>query len=950
MFNFIRLLCFILMSQVCLAEDFLTPIERQWLNEHKDNIVLAPTPSYSPFEYFDSEGKFNGICADFIQVVEKKLGIKFKVAQMASWSEVLRLAQEYKIDFTTAAQRTPEREAFWNFTRPYLTVQSVIVVRKEFKSNFNLSSLGGFHVGAAKGFAITAHVRKNYPRINLIEVLDERLALRMVSTGELDAAIIELPVALYFSKLDGLTNVRIAGDAEYSYSFGMAVRKDWPILQSILDKALAQIRNDEKEAIYEKWVPVAGYTSTNYNYILFGFGLLALIITSIAFWNWTLRREIKKRNSEIQKKYTELRLAEERRVKGEQLFEIIFETIPYTASIINLKNFHYLKVNKSYLNFYGLKKDEVLNISIFDRFGPDYRESILHLIDQVKSHNAISNYQIKVQTGKGERTILISAVQVFLKGEACCLFVSNDISDRVAMEKNLEENEHRYRTLFNSASDAILLSEGGIIKACNTKAQILFGCSEERMINRSVLEFSADTQSDGTSSREAMIKHLQSINTQSHDIIEWKHKKVDGTEFETEISLNNFTLSNTKQTIAIIRDISQRKLVEHELTQARQLAIQANEAKSIFLANMTHEMRTPLNSILGMIEILSETKLNSDQEQPLQIAQSNCEALLGIISDILDFSKIEKGEMIVENYPLDLRHLLDEVITMFTPRLRSKGLTFQLSIEKSLPQAIWGDTLRLRQILVNLITNAIKFTELGGIILKVTKESTTQIPCAIQFSLTDTGIGISEDKLPLLFNRFSQLDSSITKKYGGTGLGLCICKNLVELMHGNIQCQTEIGKGSTFIFTLPLKEASIESIPATKNEVHKILLNSSPEILVVDDSEDNIILTKKYLEKTSCKLDTAENGNQALQLIYKKRYNIILMDMAMPVMDGFTATVAIRLYEKENNLERTPIIALTAYALETEKAKALEAGCDLYVTKPIKKQKLLDIIADFTIK
>lgn len=370
-------------------------------------------------------------------------------------------------------------------------------------------------------------------------------------------------------------------------------------------------------------------------------------------------------------------------------------------------------------------------------------------------------------------------------------------------------------------------------------------------------------------------------------------------------------------------------------------------AKTEFLAHMSHEIRTPINTIVGMTELLKDTPLTSDQQKYLHTLSLAAASLVELVDDILDLSKIESGHLEMESIPFELRDVIEKTFGLTAMRAQQKGLELGLQIAPEVPKVLVGDPNRLRQVLVNLIGNAIKFTETGKVRLSVHHTQGAPGPGALTFSVTDTGIGMTDTQIKKLFKPFTQADLSITRKYGGTGLGLSICKQLVEGMGGKIWVTSREGEGSTFSFSVQLHTQD-HYLP---REAPPTAQDSRPlRILIVDDHDINRMLLATYMKGTPYILDTSDNGEAAVQK-YKKNplaFDLILMDMQMPVMDGLTATKKIRAIEKANGVRTIPILALTAHALQSEIQKSLSAGCTAHLTKPIKKNQLLSAIVTAT--
>lgn len=380
--------------------------------------------------------------------------------------------------------------------------------------------------------------------------------------------------------------------------------------------------------------------------------------------------------------------------------------------------------------------------------------------------------------------------------------------------------------------------------------------------------------------------------------------------------------------------------------QAKLQAEIANEQKSVFLASMSHEMRTPLHSIIGITEILSNSSLDKEQSDLVKIAHNAGENLLCIINDTLDLSRIESGVLNIENIPFLLSEQIESCIAIVGIRAKEKKINLSWQIEESLSDNRKGDPTRLRQIILNLLNNAIKFSDKGTVSLQVNKMTDEQGQDKLLFSVIDQGIGIPADKQSVIFESFKQADESVTRKFGGTGLGLAISKKLVELMNGKIWVESAIGNGSTFFFSVNLPVASTIQ-DSLKKEYKEIKTDRTLKILIADDNEVNLLIFELFL-KEKHHVFTAKNGQEAFEMCKKDKFDLVFLDVGMPIMDGYTATNQIRLWEKEYNKERTMIIACTANAFETDVQRSLEAGCDGHLAKPFSKEKLFEVIAEYS--
>ena len=392
-------------------------------------------------------------------------------------------------------------------------------------------------------------------------------------------------------------------------------------------------------------------------------------------------------------------------------------------------------------------------------------------------------------------------------------------------------------------------------------------------------------------------------------------------------------------------DISASKEYEIRLQEAKAKAEEANRAKSDFLAHMSHEIRTPLTTISGTAEILAQNmeELDEKKQNLIRVLNSSSIALKDLISDVLDFSKIESGELALEETPFGLQDAFQHIVSVMSVRTAEKGLDFVFDYEEVKDVRFYGDPIRLRQILINLIGNALKFTEKGYVRVIASRQTEAHTP-VLRIDVKDSGIGIPEEHKETIFERFKQGDSSVSRKYGGTGLGLPISQKLASLMGGDILVESTQGKGSTFSLILPLREvegaAESEQIydEALKNKINdklKAAISNTNKILLVEDYEGNVVVLSYILEEMDFAYDVANTGLEALNLWKDNYYNLILMDIQMPEMDGFTATAQIRHMEEEQGIERTPIIGMTAHALVGDKDKCIEAGMDAYLPKPV---------------
>src|SRR5476651_323633 len=501
-------------------------------------------------------------------------------------------------------------------------------------------------------------------------------------------------------------------------------------------------------------------------------------------------------------------------------------------------------------------------------------------------------------------------------------------AERKKLDQRLRDQQFYTRSLIESNIDALMTTDpAGIITDVNKQMEALTGCTRDELIGAPFKGYFTDPER-----AEAGIKLV--LNEKKVSDYELTARARDGTK--TVVSYNATTFYDRDRTLqgvfAAARDVTEGKRVEMELKQAKALAESASRTKSDFLASMSHEIRTPMNAIMGIADLLAKTALSPEQDKYVQIFRRAGDNLLNLINDILDLSKVEASQLELERTGFSLNDLLEKVIEMVAVRAHEKGLALVCEIAPNVPANLVGDPTRLRQVLLNLVGNAIKFTETGEVSLRITSDGNNSVPTALRFTVSDTGIGIANDKLDRVFERFTQADSSTTRRFGGSGLGLTISKRLVDLMGGRGWAESGVGVGSVFSFAVPLE------VWAGARRQAAVSIGTGPEpplpplrILLAEDSPDNCTITLAYLEDTPYRVEIAETGAIACEMFVAGHYDLVLMDRQMPVMDGLTATRKIRAWEQANGRPPTPIIALTASALKGDREKCLAAGCTAFL-------------------
>ena len=514
--------------------------------------------------------------------------------------------------------------------------------------------------------------------------------------------------------------------------------------------------------------------------------------------------------------------------------------------------------------------------------------------------------------------------------------LEQDIQRRKLTEEKLQESERRLQLVLDSIQTGVLIIEADTcrISDANPYAIDLIGASREDIIGSPCDRYVCNSSRDTCPARNAARYPVES---------EQYLVTVGGARIPILKKVSPITLRQKAYFLETFIDITEQVRAKEEIYKAKIAAENASRAKSEFLANTSHELRTPMNGIIGMSSLLLDTELSPEQRDYVQTIQNSAESLLTIINDILDFSKIEAGKMDLEIIDFDLRITIEEVVDLLSVKAIEKGIMFRASVHHEVPSALKGDPGRLRQVLINLAGNAIKFTETGHVFIEVRSEGETDRNVDLRFEVIDTGIGIPEDKRELLFQSFSQVDASTTRKYGGTGLGLAISKRIVEMMGGAIGVESTFGKGSTFWFTVSLKKQSEEEMARTIQPADL----TDKRILIVDDNSLNRIVLREQLIAWKCRVWEAAGGEEALAIMHRQAdvgepFHAVILDMLMPEMDGKSLG---RKIKTDPRLTQAVLIMLTSAGKRGDATLLQDIGFAAYLTKPVKQQQLRECLS-----
>ena len=901
---------------------YLSLENQQWLSKHP-KIRVGIDPKWPPIEYIDSDGNYQGVTSDYLSLLSSWLGVKLSPEKHLDWVTVIEKVKNREIDLLPAVVQSEKRKEFLNFTKPYMHFPVVIFTRTNSQFLTDLSELQGQKVAVEKGYITEEYLRGDYPQINLVVVDSALEGLKKLSVGEVDAYVGNIATASSLLQNYGLTNIKVAAPTPYVLDLRMGVRKDWPELIDILNKLLAGMSESQRTAIRKKWLQVEYDVQIDYQLLWRVIAVSITIILLVLLWGYLIRGQREK-----------LRRSEE------QLTHLL-EAIPLPIVVAD-------------------KKGEIL----------------------------FANPQVSVE---------MESVTESMIGRNMREFYSRD----------------------------------------SQRDEVLTGLKTSARLDRKRVHLRTD-----------------------------QGKIIDG--FMSAIPIQ---MEGKNAHLGMFFNLTEQFRMEKELALAKAEAERANAFKSQFLASMSHEIRTPMNAILGLSHLCNQTSLDAIQKNYLKHIDSSARALLGIINDILDLSKIEAGKLTLENKRFSLWEVLEQVSTLNAVVAADKNIELLFRVQPGLPEYYFGDPLRLSQVLINLTQNAIKFTDLGEVMIDISLVSMKEDSASLIFSVIDTGIGIAEQDIPYLFDAFTQVDQSYARRFSGTGLGLAISKMLIDLMGGTIQVESRLGEGTSFEFVLNFDtEAELDSVdegyqilkgktlclvdrnanarmivkemlvdfgmhvdifetveamlaafknasvnipdaivsdssllsekvlPIVKDSIHKgtilyvlravsdsiseqegirylhkpvipwmlkeVLLSGfgvqsegrvlngaynkrkrlQGEILLVEDNSINQLVAKEILEQFGLFVHVAETGKAALQLLADKAFDLVLLDVQMPEMDGYEVARRIR---DDLQLTELPVIAMTAHALIGDREKSLGAGMNEHLSKPIDPKALFKTLRNW---
>ena len=939
----------------------LTPEEKNWLAGNPV-LSLGYDINWPPVEYADKNGLYQGMSAEYIRLVAEILGITIKPGESRSWRETIEAAKSGRLDIIAAVTRTPQREKYLSFTTPYLSFPMVIITGPDISFVKNLEMLINKKISVIDGHASHDFLMNEYPEMKLFPVEDIFKGLLAVEQGDADAFMGNLANVIHAMTREVITNLKVAGETPYRYDLSIGISKAKPVLAGIMQKALDAIPDEKRTEIFNRWVSITYEQGFDYTLLWQVLTGVALLLIAFTLWNRRLVREIGERKK-AEKALTEAnRIIREKEEYSRSILDSTGEGV-FGIDLQGIVTF----VNPATATLLGYAPEELLGKPIHEMIhhaypdGTPYPADICPMTSATHVNETLRGDEEFLWRRDGTAfPVFYSSTPVHKDEDVIGAVVAfTDISKIKKTEKALRESEKRHRRIFNTITDAVLIIDmKGYIFQANPAASAIYGYENDEFIGLHASKLATpDFYPELSMFMEELIKK-GSFTGESINL------RKDGNTFFTQARGVTIVLEGVRYFLVIARDISERKRAEedlknrvNELAEARQVmlsmmedldmakneAMEATRAKSDFLANMSHEIRTPMNAIIGMNYLLSQTELAPKQKDYLNKIQSSAKSLLGVINDILDFSKIEAGKLEMESVEFNLDDVLDNLTNLITVKIQKmERLELHFVTAREVPRLLVGDPLRLGQVLINLTNNALKFTKEGDIVITTTLLKEEKSRVMLKFSVKDSGIGMTAKQVENLFQPFTQADTSITRKYGGTGLGLTICHKLVKMMGGEIRVKSEPGQGSVFSFTAKF---------GLSRKVDIKLFELTPDlrgmkVLVVDDNATSRKLFKSMLDLFSFEVSLAASGEEGLSELENaaktRPYDLVIMDWLMTGMDGIEASIRIKTH---TGLPKIPVIIMvTSYSGGDIMQKAESAGINGFLIKPVNASSLFNII------
>ena len=904
---------------------YLSIEEKQWLKDHPV-IRVANEDDWIPFDY-SVEGKPMGLSIEYADLLAQKLGISLEYINGHTWNELYEMGLNKEIDLFPCIWKTEERQSLFLFTSSYFHNPMVLVTRTFDNPITNIADLKGKKMAYVKGYASGSLLRKTYPDLEMIEVSSSLEALLLVNIGKADAFVDSLGLVSYQLNKHVLTGLKIISRVELPESKGlnnfyMAVRNDWPLLQSILEKTLSTITDQQRLQLHGHWIVKEGsepklefILSASEKKWLQNYGVVKVGVDKawapLEFLDWS------DNHSGVTADYTanffkllghdyELMTHSNRVEMNSKIVDGQLDIIP--AIIPSEELSQYLNFTKPYLD---------LPIVLANRKG----QAIIADFD------VLNGRTIGFVKGQGIGEMILKDWP-----DLNSRYYSSVPEALIALDKG---------DLFSFVGDIASLSY--YAQKLELDAIQISGTTKHRLL------LAMGVRKDLPELSAILNRYIDSIDDQARKGIKhrWMNLHVEGSSGLASYWKPVVFGIALLVLIFFVIILSNKRLIRLniELEKAHKISVMAkneadaaNRSKSEFLANMSHEIRTPMNGVIGAVSLLEDGTLDEEQAELCGIISNSAESLLVILNDILDLSKLEAGKMVFEHIKVDMKALCEQAFRLLKSNADAKNLDYTFKFSSEVGNNFICDPTRLRQVIVNVLSNAIKFTEAGSVFFEVNVTASGINKGHFEIQISDTGLGISQQDQERIYKNFEQADSSTTRAFGGTGLGLAISKFMVEELLGEISFDSVLDEGTIFKIKLDLPQ-SLE--PIKEVAMNHAKLEREIKILLCEDNESNAILITKSLKLLGCEVVLVQDGLEALNLLRGETYDLVFMDLQLPSLSGLDVTKNIKAELPNFN---TPIIALTANARAEDRASALAAGLDDFVTKPIRSEALQAVV------
>jgi len=901
----------------------LTPAQRQWILKHP-RVRVGTGSTWPPYD-FREQGQYRGLARDYLDLIHKKTGLMFDYSLTDTWQGLQQRLAEGQIDLLPAIYQQNAAQSPYLFTSPYIQAREFLFVRDDHHGIEVLDDIRHHRAVMVKGSGTTPQIRQSYPSVSIIEVDTISQALGALMDDRADFYIDTFGAVNFVADKNHFVGIRAAFAVDLvNTQLSMAVSRQQPQLLAILQAALDDISSAQRQQIEQRWLTINDPQRRN-------------IQLTAAERDWLKQHPIVTFSGDPHRAPTTFYDANgvysgviaDYLAQISQRTGIQFEARRQRDLVTALAAFRAHQVDLIDVTGYSPSRFEQMDFSS-EHMRIDHVIVVRRSARQFRSITELSQYKVGVVDGNVVGQKILKDVP-----DALLFRFSNALAGLKALSRGEVDAFVIDLPTFDYDSEKAGLSNLKVSGATPYSYALYFGIQKDLPELRAIIN-----------------KALLSIDANERREI---YRRWIAFDYEADVDYRLLWQSAAIFLVIIAgtlwwnrrlkAEVRRRRQAESALLVAKEAAEQATKAKSVFLAHMSHDIRTPLNSVIGFTDILATLIKDPVQRGYLRSIKIGGKALLGIINDILDLSKIEAGQMTLHRENINPHQLFQDVGQLFYERIRQKNLEFIVDVDEELPQSLLVDAVRLRQILLNLIGNAIKFTEKGHVALRVRKIF-RDVQCSkldLQIDVEDTGMGIAEEDHDAIFQMFQQSRGQDERRFGGSGLGLAICQKLVTMMDGEIDVASQPGQGSTF--SVILHNIDVGTTVPVHQEMDEVALVFEPAcVMIVDDVVDNRQLIRAVFAETAIRVVEAENGAEALQQLMEFPVDLVLMDLRMPVLGGEEAAERIRQSEAWQQL---PIIALTASVLETELQQLKQRGFDGYLRKPIERNDLLREVARF---